>query len=95
LNFGIMLGLDVTRKVSLTAENTFYVRFEDPENRSRNFFKLSSDFKLFRSNRDRMAHSLFGTYEKGWQAPFTGQQVNSFRIGYRLVGDLFCGVHCR
>lgn len=95
LNFGIKLGFDITRRISLTAENIFVLRFEDSEHRERNFFKAGGDFKLFRTNRERMAHSMFATYEKGWQAPFAGQQVNSFRIGYRVVGDFFCGVHCR
>lgn len=95
MNLGLRLGLDITRRISLTAENIFYLRFEDSDHRQRNFFKASGDLKLFRTHREHTAHSLFATYEKGWQAPFSGQQVNSFRIGYRVVGDFFCGVHCR
>ncbi len=93
-NVGLKLGLDITSYLTFTAEDTFYIRWEDPEHRSRNLFKAQGEFKLFRSNRNRLAHSLFITYEKGQGPPFATPQVNSVRVGYRVFGD-FCNVYCR
>jgi len=93
-NFGLKLGLDITKFISLTAEDVFYLRGEDTNHLQRNWFKTVGEFKLFRTNQDRAAHSFFITYEKGWQPPFTGAQTNSFRVGYRIVAD-FCGLFCR
>ncbi len=94
LNFGLNLGLDITSFVSLSAENTLYVRWEKPQDRLKNLFKAQGEFKLFRSNRNRMAHSLFITFEKGQGPPFATPDANSVRIGYRVIGN-FCGIYCR
>jgi len=94
LNVGLKLGVDLGQRVSLTGEDTFYIRWEDPSHKERNHFKAQGDFKLSRFSRERVAQSIFVIFEKGWAPPFTGQQVNSFRIGYRIVGN-FCDVYCR
>lgn len=93
-NFGLKLGLDLTSYISLTAENILFVRLENPEDRLKNLFKAQGEFKLFRTTRNRLAHSLFVTYEKGQGPPFASPDVNSVRMGYRVIGN-FCGIYCR
>ena len=94
LYYGLKLGLDITQYISLTAENTLYVRFENPDDRLKNLFKAQGEFKLFRSSNNRLAHSLFVTYEKGQSPPFATPDANSLRVGYRVIGN-FCGIYCR
>jgi len=94
LNFGVKLGLDITSRISLTAEDTYYIRWESSDDRSKNLFKAQGDFKLFRSSRNRLSHGLFVVYEKGQGPPFATPDVNSVRVGYRMIGD-FCRIACR
>jgi hypothetical protein len=94
LNFGLKIGIDITSYISLSAEDTYFVRWESSENRFKNLFKAQGDFRLFRSSRNRLAHGLFVVYEKGQGPPFATQDVNSVRVGYRVIGD-FCRIACR
>jgi hypothetical protein len=83
LYFGVDMGLDLTRFLTLTVSDTLYVRGESSQDRLKNYFKGGFEAPLgpiFGS----AVHSLFFTFEKGDLAPFATPAVNSVKMGYRI-----------
>ncbi len=92
LYFGTDLTLNLTEHLTFSTSDTFYIRGETPQHRFRNYFKGQLDF-TFRP-RNNVSSGLFTVFERGQLAPFATPDVNSFRIGFRLLGD-FCQYFCR
>lgn len=83
LYFGLDASLDVTRYLTFSVSDIFYVRGETPEHRLRNYFKGGIEApmgRLFNS----AVHSLFFSFEKGDLTPFATPAVNSIKLGYRV-----------
>lgn len=92
LYFGAEVALDVTKYLSLSAADTYYIRYESEKDRYKNYFKGQITAPI--STSPSTSHSLFFVFERGALPPFNSPPVNSLRIGYRIVGD-FCTFYCR
>lgn len=92
----VYLGTDLTfnlsKHLTLAPSNIFYIRGETPKRRMRNYFKGQADF-IFNPD-SNIASGLFLAFERGQLAPFTSPDVNSVRVGFRVLGD-FCEYFCR
>ena len=80
---GVEMNLDVTRHLTFTVLDTFYVRGETPDDRARNYFKGGVEAPLG-AVFNRAVHSLFVSWERGDLAPFATPAVNAFKVGYRI-----------
>lgn len=80
---GVEMNLDVTRHLTFTVNDTFYVRGETPDDRARNYFKGGVEAPLG-AVFNRAVHSLFVSWERGDLAPFATPSVNAFKAGYRI-----------
>jgi hypothetical protein len=80
---GVEMNLDVTRHLTFTINDTFYVRGETPDDRARNYFKGGVEAPLG-AVFNRAVHSLFLSWERGDLAPFATPSVNAFKVGYRI-----------
>lgn len=90
---GLDLGLDVTRHLTFTVSDTFYLRGETPGDRAKNYFKGGVEAPLgevFNS----AVHGLFFTFERGDLAPFATPSVNALKFGYRIQAN-YCAPNCR
>jgi hypothetical protein len=86
LYFDIDMRLDLTRRLTFSVKDTFYIRGETPEHRLRNYFKGGFEAPLgpvFTS----AVHSLFLSFERGDLAPFATPNVNVFKAGYRIQAN--------
>ena len=88
----VEMNLDVTRHLTFTVKDTFYVRGETPADRARNYFKGGVEAPLG-AVFNRAVHSLFLSFERGDLAPFATPSVNAFKAGYRIQFS-YCG-KCR
>jgi hypothetical protein len=88
----LYVGMDITlnpfSRTTLSLTDTFYFRFEarktDPRD---NYFKGSIDFRLGKvGDNNRIAHSIYFSFEKGQQPPFSDSGVNALKLGYRIRG---------
>jgi hypothetical protein len=89
---GVEMNLDVTRHLTFSIIDTFYVRGETPDDRAKNYFKGGIEAPLgvvF----NRAVHSLFFNFERGDLAPFATPSVNALKVGYRIQFN-YCGL-CR
>jgi hypothetical protein len=82
--FGGSMTFDLTKYVQLSLADLFYVRGEDPKDRTENYFAASLEAPLGRIGKLRAAHALFLSFERGEQAPFTTPSVNILKFGYRI-----------
>jgi hypothetical protein len=89
---GVEMNLDVTRHLTFSVQDTFYVRGETPDDRARNYFKGGVEAPLG-AVFNRAVHSLFISWERGDLAPFATPAVNAFKAGYRIQLN-YCG-KCR
>ena len=74
----------LTKYVELSLQDLFYVRGENPKDRTENYFVGSIEAPLSRIGNLWAAHALFLSFERGEQAPFTNPSVNIFKFGYRI-----------
>jgi hypothetical protein len=88
----LYVGMDITlnpfSRTTLSLTDTFYFRFEarktDPRD---NYFKGSIDFRLGKfGDNNRLAHSVYFSFERGQQPPFSDSGVNALKLGYRIRG---------
>jgi hypothetical protein len=89
---GVEMNIDVTRHLTFSIIDTFYVRGETPDDRAKNYFKGGVEAPLgivF----NRAVHSLFFNFERGDLAPFATPSVNALKVGYRIQFN-YCG-KCR
>ncbi len=85
--FGGTMNFELTQYVRLSVNDLFYVRGETPNDRFKNYFMGSVEAPLGRlgkSERFRSAHSLFFSFERGEQPPFSDPAVNILKFGYRI-----------
>lgn len=85
---GMEITLTPITRTKFTLTDIFYYNFGEVTKRRANYFSGSMEVLLgeFLDSR-RAAHSVFISYEKGQQPPFTNAGVNVVKIGYRIVGD--------
>jgi hypothetical protein len=88
LALGSEVALDLSRYLSLSATDTFYVRYETSTNRYRNYFKAQIEGGIGEPNGYK-AQSVFVSFERGQLPPFSLPNVNAFKIGYRIRGDFW------
>jgi hypothetical protein len=82
--FGASMTFDLTRFVELSIADLFYVRGENPKDRTENYFVGSLEAPLGQIGDLNAAHALFLSFERGEQAPFTNPSVNILKFGYRI-----------
>ncbi|HEY0727908.1 MAG TPA: hypothetical protein VGD38_07570, partial [Pyrinomonadaceae bacterium] len=82
--FGASMTFDLTRFVELSLADLFYVRGENPKDRTENYFAGSIEVPLGQIGDLNAAHALFLSFERGEQAPFTNPSVNILKFGYRI-----------
>jgi hypothetical protein len=82
--FGASMTFDLTKFVELSLADLFYVRGENPKDRTENYFAGSIEVPLGRIGDLNAAHALFLSFERGEQAPFTNPSVNILKFGYRI-----------
>ena len=86
LFFGVDMIFDLGPLFKVTLTDTFYVRGETPGDRGRNYFNGTVEGSLGRIRRDT-AQSLFVSFERGDQPPFTTAGANVVKVGYRIRSD--------
>jgi hypothetical protein len=84
--FGADIIFDLGPLFKVTLTDTFYVRGETPGDRGRNYFSGELEGSLGRIRRDT-AQSLFVSFERGDQPPFTTRGANVVKLGYRIRSD--------
>ena len=84
--FGGPISLDLTRYVAVSAQDLLYVRGEAPDDRLHNYFLATANIPLPSFNA-ASAHSVFFSYERGGQPPFSTPDTNALKLGYRLQWD--------
>jgi hypothetical protein len=89
---GVEMNVDVTRHLTFTVNDTFYVRGETPDDRAKNYFKGGVEAPLG-AVFNRAVHSLFFSFELGDLPPFATPSVNALKVGYRIQFS-YCG-KCR
>jgi hypothetical protein len=84
LYFDVEMNIDVTKYLTFTVKDTFYVRGETPDDRGKNYFKGGVEAPLGEVFNTGGVQSLFMTFERGDLAPFATPAVNVFKTGYRI-----------
>ena len=84
LYFGVEMNLDVTKYLTFTVKDTFYIRGETPDDRGKNYFKGGVEAPLGEVFDTGGVQSLFMNFERGDLAPFATPAVNVFKAGYRI-----------
>ena len=77
------LKFDISKYVSLSVSDEFYVRGEDIDNRTRNLFSGTLELPIstpFLGSKQ----ALFINFKRGNEPPFATPDVNAFILGYRL-----------
>ena len=82
--FGASMTFDLTKFVELSLLDLFYVRGENPKDRTENYFAGSLEVPLGQIGDLNAAHALFLSFERGEQAPFSNPSVNILKFGYRI-----------
>jgi hypothetical protein len=83
LYFGGTITLDVTRYLALSGQDILYVRGEDKADRLHNYLLASASVPLPAFSVG-MAQSVFFSYERGGQPPFSTPDTNALKLGYRI-----------
>lgn len=83
---GLDMDFNLTRYIVLSISDTFWLRGEADDDRFHNYFKGTIEAPLGRPFRNSV-HSLFLSFERGNQPPFTGRDVNAFKVGYRIRAE--------
>jgi hypothetical protein len=83
---GLDMKFHLTRYVALSISDTFWVRGEADDDRFHNHFKGGIEAPLGRPFNNSV-HSLFASFERGNEPPFTGRDANAFKIGYRIRAE--------
>ena len=84
--FGGTINLDITKYLALSGQDILYVRGEDPSDRLHNYLLASASVPLPAFNVN-MAQSVFFSYERGGQPPFSTPDTNALKLGYRIQWD--------
>lgn len=84
LYVGGQMAFDLTKYVRLSVSDFFYVRGENPDDRTENYFNGTVEAPLGRIGDTRAAHALFFSFERGERPPFTNPSVNVLKFGYRI-----------
>lgn len=81
--FGGELTLEVTPRITFSTKDRFYLRGEEPLNRTRNYFKSEALLQLggYSAN---IGHGISVSFERGALPPFTSD-ANAFVLGYRVL----------
>ncbi len=90
--WGGSVELDVTRYLTLTGSDTFYVRGEDRDDRLHNHFTAEADLPFWFLS-GKSANLFFLSYERGGEAPFDKPDVNSLLVGYKIQSQGWFGQH--
>lgn len=90
LFLGGAIGLDLSRFVSLSFEDTLYLRGEVDDNQARNYLKAKAEMPLMGFT-TTMAQSIFLSYERGGLPPFSTPDVDALKLGYRVQWDGWFG----
>lgn len=90
LRFGIDIAFNLTPRLTLTLTDIFYLRGESPGDRKRNYFSSIIEAPLGNLSRNA-AQSVYFSFERGNQPPFSTAGVNALKFGYRIKSDFFAG----
>jgi hypothetical protein len=88
--FGGTVTLDLTSYLTLSAQDLLYVRGEDPADRLHNYLLAAASVPL-PAFTNSMAQSVFFSYERGGQPPFSTPDTNALKLGYRVQWDGWFG----
>lgn len=88
LLFGTDMLFSFGRRLSLRLTDTFYVRGGAAGDRARNYFNGVVEVPLGNFSRNA-AQSIFFSFERGDQPPFSTPSVNALKFGYRIRSDFF------
>jgi hypothetical protein len=83
---GLDMDFSLTRYFGLSISDTFWLRGEAHDDRFHNYFKGTIEAPIGRPFRNSV-HSLFLSFERGNEPPFTGRDVNAFKVGYRIRSE--------
>ncbi|HXI23848.1 MAG TPA: hypothetical protein VNG71_08225 [Pyrinomonadaceae bacterium] len=83
---GLDMDFNLTRFLTISVSDTFWLRGEAPSDRFHNHFKGTFEAPLGRSFRSSV-HSLFLSFERGQEPPFASSDTNAFKIGYRIRSE--------
>jgi hypothetical protein len=87
---GLDMIFNLTRYVTLSVSDTFWLRGEADDDRFHNHFKGGVEAPLGRPFKNSV-HSMFLSFERGNEPPFATRDVNVFKIGYRVRSDGWFG----
>lgn len=83
---GLDMTFNLSRYLSLSLSDTFWVRGEADDDRFHNHFKGVIEAPLGRPF-ENSVHSFFLTFERGNEPPFATPDVNVVKMGYRIRSD--------
>ena len=78
------MTFELTKYIKLSLKDLFYVRGENPKDRTENYFVGSVEAPLDILGNSRAAHALFFSFERGEQPPFSNPSANVLKVGYRI-----------
>jgi len=90
LLFGADMLFSLGRRLNLRLTDTFYLRGNVTSGRTRNYFNGVVEVPLGNFSRNA-AQSIFFSFERGDQPPFSTPSVNALKFGYRVRSDFFAG----
>jgi hypothetical protein len=90
LLFGTDMLFTLGAHLNLRLTETFYVRGGVIDGRIRNYFNGVVEVPLGNLSRNA-AQSIFFSFERGNQPPFSSPSVNAMKFGYRVRSDFFAG----
>jgi hypothetical protein len=86
--FGADMAFDLTSHFTLSFTDMLYVRGEAPEDRLHHYFNGKIEVPLG-SLWTRLGQSVYLSFERGGQPPFSTPNVNALKVGYRIRSNFF------
>lgn len=88
LYFGTDMAFDVTSHFTLSFTDMLYLRGESGQDRLHNYFIGKIEVPLGNLWR-QSAQSVYFSFERGGQPPFSTPDVNALKVGYRVRSNFF------
>jgi hypothetical protein len=85
---GADMAFDVTSYFTLSFTDILYVRGEAPDDRLHHYFNGKIEVPLGNLS-SQLAQSVFFSFERGGQPPFSTPDVNALKVGYRIRSNFF------
>ena len=86
--FGADMAFDLTSHFTLSFTDILYVRGEAPDDRLHHYFNGKIEVPLG-NLWSHLAQSVYLSFERGGQPPFSTPDVNALKVGYRIRSNFF------